>query len=166
MESVSVNGLVKRCDSTKWEITHRRTARHVRQITGETVGLIEIFLVTNLCFSGNSPVGITNDDGFYPVYWFLPMNSSALRGSVSAFSRCCPLDKTVGADNVITLDTKTDKDAPALMRAKGTKNKTQSPPSMPSSTPEGQFQEAEAPATTPTDLLKITQMAMCMKVKL
>ncbi|MCE2055743.1 hypothetical protein HAX54_043322, partial [Datura stramonium] len=32
--------------------------------------------------SSNSPVGVTDDCGFYPVYWFLPANSSVLRGAV------------------------------------------------------------------------------------
>ncbi|MCD7463834.1 hypothetical protein HAX54_051512 [Datura stramonium] len=40
-----------------------------------------------------------------------------------------------------------------------TKNRTKPLPYMPSSTPEGQFQAADAPATTPPDLLKIAQMA-------
>ncbi|MCD7472079.1 hypothetical protein HAX54_013009 [Datura stramonium] len=39
-----------------------------------------------------------------------------------------PLDKAVQADGVITLDTKTDKDALAMKRAKSTKNKTSPPP--------------------------------------
>ncbi|MCD9638847.1 hypothetical protein HAX54_023007, partial [Datura stramonium] len=70
-----------------------------------------------------------------------------------------PLDKTVRADGVITLDTTTYKDAPALKWAKGTENKTQPPPSMPSSTTGGQFQAVEVPTSTPTDFLIIAQMA-------
>ncbi|MCD9643654.1 hypothetical protein HAX54_031286 [Datura stramonium] len=45
------------------------------------------------------------------------------------------------ADGVITLDTRTNKDAPALKRAKGTENRTQPPPFMPSNN-EGQVQAA------------------------
>ncbi|MCD7451365.1 hypothetical protein HAX54_011294 [Datura stramonium] len=70
-----------------------------------------------------------------------------------------PLDKTVRAHGMITLDTKTDKDASALKKAKGTQNMTQPPTPMPSSTTEGQYQVAKVLASTPTDLLKITQMA-------
>ncbi|MCE3049425.1 hypothetical protein HAX54_044805 [Datura stramonium] len=79
------------------------------------------------------------------------------------FEASCPLfrllDKIVWADGMITLDAKIDKDAPALKRAKDTKNRTQPPPSMLSSTIDGQFQVAEVPASTPTDLFKIAQIA-------
>ncbi|MCD9641388.1 hypothetical protein HAX54_027555 [Datura stramonium] len=64
-----------------------------------------------------------------------------------------PLDKIVWADSVINLATKTDKDAPAMKRAKSTENRTPPPPSVPSNTSAGQFHEATSPTTTPPDLL-------------
>ncbi|MCD7449061.1 hypothetical protein HAX54_048959, partial [Datura stramonium] len=73
----------------------------------------------------------------------------------------CPLfrslHKLVRADGVITLATKTNKDAPTMNQEKGTENRTPPPPSMPSNTPAGQFQAAVAPTTTP-DFLKLAQM--------
>ncbi|MCD9641458.1 hypothetical protein HAX54_027644 [Datura stramonium] len=66
-----------------------------------------------------------------------------------------PLDKTVRANGVITLATKTEKDAPAMNRAKGIENRTPPPSSVPSNTLEGQFQEAAASTTTPPTLLKL-----------
>ncbi|MCD7465086.1 hypothetical protein HAX54_000533, partial [Datura stramonium] len=70
-----------------------------------------------------------------------------------------PLNKTVWANNAITLATKTDKDAPAMKQVKGTENRTPPPPSVPSNTPAGQFHAAAAPTTTPPYLLKLAQMA-------
>ncbi|MCE3049952.1 hypothetical protein HAX54_046195 [Datura stramonium] len=75
----------------------------------------------------------------------------------------CPLfwslDKTGRADNIITFATKTDKDSPAMKRAKGIENRTLPPPSVPSNMPAGQFQVVAVPTTTPPDLLKLAQMA-------
>ncbi|MCE2055180.1 hypothetical protein HAX54_042137 [Datura stramonium] len=63
-----------------------------------------------------------------------------------------PLDKTVLADGVITLAIKIDRDSLAMKQAKGTENRTQPPPSMPSNTLVGQLRAVAAPSTTPPDL--------------
>ncbi|MCE0481015.1 hypothetical protein HAX54_038371 [Datura stramonium] len=58
-------------------------------------------------------------------------------------------DKDVRADSVITLATKTVRDAPAMKRAKSTMSKTQPPPSASSTTSTAQFHPAIGPAPTP-----------------
>ncbi|MCD9558516.1 hypothetical protein HAX54_015916 [Datura stramonium] len=75
----------------------------------------------------------------------------------------CPLflsaDKSVRAESVITLDTKTDKDASASKQPRGMEDKIQPPPSMLSSITNGLSQVVVGTASTPNDLLKIEQMA-------
>ncbi|MCE0481319.1 hypothetical protein HAX54_038997 [Datura stramonium] len=66
-----------------------------------------------------------------------------------------PLDKTMWADGVITLATKTDRDALAMEQEKGTENRTPPAHFVPSNTPAGQFQAVAAPATTPPNFLKL-----------
>ncbi|MCD9560543.1 hypothetical protein HAX54_019240 [Datura stramonium] len=67
--------------------------------------------------------------------------------------------RIVRADGVIILDTKTDKDAPSMKRAKCTMSKTPPPHSASSTTSTTQFHLAVAPTPTPPDLLKIAQRA-------
>ncbi|MCD7472161.1 hypothetical protein HAX54_013166, partial [Datura stramonium] len=70
-----------------------------------------------------------------------------------------PLDRTVWADSVITLASKTDKDAPAMKRAKCTENRTPPPPSASSYTSTVQLDIATVPTPTPPDLLNVAQKA-------
>ncbi|MCD7458758.1 hypothetical protein HAX54_039059 [Datura stramonium] len=70
-----------------------------------------------------------------------------------------PLENIVRADDVITLATKTDKDALTMKCIKGTEHRTLPPPSTPYNTPASQFHPATAPTTTPPDLVKLEQMA-------
>ncbi|MCD9641817.1 hypothetical protein HAX54_028262 [Datura stramonium] len=70
-----------------------------------------------------------------------------------------PLDKTMKAEGVITLDTRTNKDALASKRPKGIGDMINPPPSMFSSTTIGSSQPTAVTASPPNDLLKIAQMA-------
>ncbi|MCD9639285.1 hypothetical protein HAX54_023710, partial [Datura stramonium] len=70
-----------------------------------------------------------------------------------------PLDKTVRANYVIILSSKTNKDAPVMMRGKSTENRTPPPPSAPFNTSPTQFHTTAAPTPTPPNLLKFSQRA-------
>ncbi|MCD7473266.1 hypothetical protein HAX54_015000 [Datura stramonium] len=63
------------------------------------------------------------------------------------------------ADNVITLATKTDKDAPSMKREKCTTRRTPPLPSASSTTLITQSHPAAIPTPTPPNLLKIAQRA-------
>ncbi|MCE3052015.1 hypothetical protein HAX54_051414, partial [Datura stramonium] len=68
-----------------------------------------------------------------------------------------PLDRTVQADSVITLATKTDKDAPVMKRGKYTGNRTPPPPSPSTHTSVSPFHTTELHNTTSADFLNIAQ---------
>ncbi|MCE3215960.1 hypothetical protein HAX54_004211 [Datura stramonium] len=70
-----------------------------------------------------------------------------------------PLDRAMQANSVITLATKTDKDAPVMKRTKCTRYKTPPPPSASSHTSAVPFDTAEFHSPTPPDLLNIAQRA-------
>ncbi|MCE3051082.1 hypothetical protein HAX54_048875, partial [Datura stramonium] len=65
--------------------------------------------------------------------------------------------RTVRAKGMITLATKTDKDAPTMKRAKCTTSKTSPLPSASSTTSTSQFHQAVVPTLKPPKLLKIAQ---------
>ncbi|MCD9644516.1 hypothetical protein HAX54_032771, partial [Datura stramonium] len=69
------------------------------------------------------------------------------------------LDKIVRADGMITLATKTDKDAPGMKRAKCTTRNTSPPPLACSTTSTAQFHPTVVPALTSPHFLKIDQRA-------
>ncbi|MCD9637650.1 hypothetical protein HAX54_021054 [Datura stramonium] len=106
--------------------------------------------------------------------WASLYSISALCGSRSAFcwygtdsimfsQATCPLfqqlDRIVRADGMITLATKTNKDSPAMKRAKCRTSKTSPPPSESSTTSTAQFHPVVIPTPKPPDFLKITQRA-------
>ncbi|MCD7447753.1 hypothetical protein HAX54_034167 [Datura stramonium] len=69
-----------------------------------------------------------------------------------------PLDRTMQADHVITLPTKTYKGAPVMKRAKYTGNMNPPPPSASTHTSAAPFHIAEFHNATPPDLFNIAQM--------
>ncbi|MCD7465949.1 hypothetical protein HAX54_002174 [Datura stramonium] len=80
--------------------------------------------------------------------------------SKSAIHRICSSKCwTIRVDSVITLDTKTDKDALSMKRAKCITSKTPPPPSASSTTSTAQFHPTAVPAPTSMDFLKIAQKA-------
>ncbi|MCD7452453.1 hypothetical protein HAX54_016627 [Datura stramonium] len=67
--------------------------------------------------------------------------------------------RTVRADGMITLATNTNKDSPAMKRAKCTTRKTSPPPLASSTTSTAQFHPTIVHAPTPSDFLNIAQRA-------
>ncbi|MCE0482454.1 hypothetical protein HAX54_041250 [Datura stramonium] len=74
--------------------------------------------------------------------------------------------RTVQANSVITLATKTDKDALDMKRGKCTENKTPPPPLASSHTSDVQLDTTAIPTPTPPDLLKVAQRAQPARDKL
>ncbi|MCD7464411.1 hypothetical protein HAX54_052696 [Datura stramonium] len=73
-----------------------------------------------------------------------------------SFKTACP-DMTVQADSMITLATKTDKDAPVRKLEKYTRNKTPPPPSASTHTLAAPLHKDEFHSPTPPDFLNIKQ---------
>ncbi|MCD9646540.1 hypothetical protein HAX54_036459 [Datura stramonium] len=86
-----------------------------------------------------------------PVYPYFP--------ELAACPFFQPLDNTVQVDSVITLATKTDKDASVMKKAKYTWNKTPPPPLASTHTSVASLHTNEFHSPTPTNLLNVAQRA-------
>ncbi|MCD9561530.1 hypothetical protein HAX54_020693 [Datura stramonium] len=77
-----------------------------------------------------------------------------------------PLDRTVRANSVITLATKTDKEAPVMKREKYTRNMTLPLPLASTHTAAALLHTDEFHSSTPPDLLNISQGAKMNEIQL